>query len=472
MNGEDAVHLFVPQHGFLAVPEPIPSARTGRLFRGSLIRRLFGHVRMPGMWSRLSRAVETVLVSVAVALLLNFSRPWPANEQDRARAYTRDIEFEYFSWMLGAAGVKAQAAAAGIPEYLSKAEERIAVSDYLQLTEKVQRAEEALNRTYADPSVADTAPAAEPLRKALDDLGRRQDALAPIAEAVLEAQVAEVAAAQGLTALGQAIPAVLFHSTSVPDALVVSPRDQILQSANISIETNLPLEQQVALENRVEAGLDVSALVVPIGGVGVYPTMIMRTTDRRWLVSTIAHEWTHNFLQLRPLGMLYDHSPELRTMNETTAEIAGAEIGNEVIRRFYSGMGSAWPPDPGTIALDPRYPDPNDADPPPFDFRAEMHSTRVTVDLLLASGRIGEAEDYMEHRRRNFVENGFFIRRLNQAYFAFYGAYADEPGGPAGQDPVGPAVRALRDQSASLSVFVNRISWMTSFEQLNAAVEQ
>jgi hypothetical protein len=294
--------------------------------------------------------------------------------------------------------------------------------------------------------------------------------LAPLAEGVVQAQVAEVAADLGLATLGQSLPAVLFHSTSVPDALVVSPRDQIRQSANISIEANLPIEEQAALEQRVESGLNASALVVPVGGVGVYPTMVMQTTDRRWLASTVAHEWTHNYLQLRPLGLLYDHTPELRTMNETTADIVGTEIGDEIIRRFYSGVASAEPPDPMWVALGGRYPDPNDNDPPPFDFRMEMHTTRVTVDVLLAGGRIDEAEDYMERRRRSFVEHGYFIRRLNQAYFAFYGAYADVPGGPAGKDPVGPAVRALRARSRALSEFVYQIAWMTSFEQLQQAV--
>jgi len=77
----------------------------------------------------------------------------------------------------------------------------------------------------------------------------------------------------------------------------------------------------------------------------------------------------------------------------------------------------------------------------------------------------------MERRRQLFVENGFFIRRLNQAYFAFYGAYAETPGGPAGEDPVGPAVRALRAGSPSLAAFVNRISWMTSFQQLKRPLD-
>jgi hypothetical protein len=36
---------------------------------------------------------------------------------------------------------------------------------------------------------------------------------------------------------------------------------------------------------------------------------------------------------------------------------------------------------------------------------------------------------------------------------------------------VGAAVRALRAQSPSLTHFLNQISWMTTFEQLQQAVE-
>jgi hypothetical protein len=110
-------------------------------------------------------------------------------------------------------------------------------------------------------------------------------------------------------------------------------------------------------------------------------------------------------------------------------------------------------------------------DPAPFDFRAEMHETRVTADQLLADNKIEEAETYMEKRRQLFWENGYQLRKLNQAYFAFHGAYADVPGGAAGEDPVGPAVRALREQSDSLADFVNTIAWMTSFEQLQQAIK-
>ena len=100
-----------------------------------------------------------------------------------------------------------------------------------------------------------------------------------------------------------------------------------------------------------------------------------------------------------------------------------------------------------------------------------MHETRITADALLADGKIEEAEAYMEARRAIFLKQGYLLRKLNQAYFAFYGAYADSPGGAAGEDPVGPAVRALRAQSESLADFVNTISWMTNFEQLQKVVK-
>jgi len=427
---------------------------------------------MAAMWLRSLRAVEIALAFVVGTLLLGPSTILPGDEHERARGYTRDIEFDYLTWMLDAAAVKASAASTDVSGYLDRAASRIAVSDYLHLTQRIARAEDALNRIYADPALPDKAAATSHIRSTMPVLQRQRKLLAPLAEAVLQAQVAEVLSDMGLGTLGKPLPAVLYHSTDVPDALIVSPRDRIRQSANISIQAGLPIEQLAALERRVEEGMDVSALVVPIGGVGVYPTMIMRTTDRAWLTNTIAHEWTHNYLTLRPLGILYDHTPQLRTMNETTADIVGAEVGAEVLRRYYSGATAATAPDLLHHTFPAGYPDPHDVDPPPFDFRDAMHTTRVTADALLASGRIVEAEQYMEQRRLLFVENGYFIRRLNQAYFAFYGAYADTPGGPAGQDPVGPAVRALRSRSGSLAEFINRIAWMTSFEQLQQAIRQ
>jgi hypothetical protein len=49
------------------------------------------------------------------------------------------------------------------------------------------------------------------------------------------------------------------------------------------------------------------------------------------------------------------------------------------------------------------------------------------VDRLLAEGKVEEAEQAMEAKRQFFAENGINIRKINQAYFAFYGSYADSP---------------------------------------------
>ena len=429
---------------------------------------------MPRMWYRASWIVEYIVIIALGVAALTGSAPRPQDEIDRVRAYTRNIEFDYVSWMLNAIKLKIQQGTVGIPGYLNHEESSTAVSDYMHLTQQIIDADDALNRVYADPSITDKQAASAHLRVELDKLNAQQSAVAPIAEGILQGQVSQVAADLGLTTLGQPIPSVLYHMTSVPDALIVSPRNKIEQTANISITPGLAADQQTALEDQVDKGLDVSSLVVPIGGVGVYPTMIMRTTDLNWLTSTIGHEWTHNFLEFRPLGLLYDRTPQLRTMNETTADIVGGEIGAEVLSMYYPNVHAFSPPslDIDQVALPFDHPNPGSIPRPPFNFRAEMHTTRVEVDALLAQGKITEAENYMEQRRQIFVQNGYYIRRLNQAYFAFYGAYADVPGGAAGEDPVGPAVRALRAQSKSLADFLNRISWMTSFQELKQAVGQ
>ena len=208
----------------------------------------------------------------------------------------------------------------------------------------------------------------------------------------------------------------------------------------------------------MEDGLGVSALVVPVGGIGTYPTMVQETTDLDWLSEVVVHEWTHNYLTLRPLGLSYDVSPETRTMNETTASLIGKAFGRTLLERYYPDLVPP-PASPSQAA-------PSPSEPPAFEFNAEMHTTRVEVDRLLAEGKVDEAEGYMEQRRQRLVEHGYIIRRLNQAYFAFHGAYADNPQGAAGADPVGEAVRELWARSPSPSAFLRAMAWMNSFDDL------
>ncbi|MFN8412708.1 MAG: hypothetical protein U0Z26_10005 [Anaerolineales bacterium] len=424
------------------------------------------------MFQRIIRSVEFLLIFFIFAALFSYSNPSLTDKIEKVRAYTRDLEFNYISWTVDAAILKVKTASIGGPNILNHESQKQIVAEYMRVTKTILEKEYALQQIYADAKITDKEKASVDVRAELQNLYTRQTELAPFTEAILQEQVSEVLADLGLTTLGQPVPNVLYHSTPLPYALVVSPRDHIEQIANISVNTDLTVDEQATLETNVDKGLNTSSLVVPIGGVGVYPTMVMRTTDLRWLLNTISHEWTHNYLTLRPLGVLYAETPELRTMNETTASISGDEVGALVLKRFYPELAYASPPTLSLISNPIDHPEPGDFLRPPFDYRAEMHETRIQVDALLAEGKIDEAETYMETRRQFFVQNGYLIRKLNQAYFAFYGAYADTPGGAAGEDPVGPAVRALREQSTSLADFINKISWMTSFDELKQAVGQ
>src|SRR6266498_196880 len=429
-----------------------------------------------GMSSRILQVIDFLALAIAIIIAAGGDAPSFTGQTDRVRVYTREIEFDYPNWVWNAAWTKLEQGAVGAPFVFDRGTNKQIVFEYLHATQQLIQANSAIEQIYADPDVKDKESATTLLRAQRDALTAQQNQLAPFAEATLQSQVVQAFADLGLTTGGQTIPPTLYHISPTPLALIVAPRSRIEQIANISVLPTLTLDQQISLEDKVAKSQNVSTLVVAIDGVGVYPTMIMQTTDLNWTLDTIAHEWTHNYLNLRPLGLNYSTTPELRTMNETTASIVGGEIGKYVLQHYYPEMQASLPASNSAnlnlISFDNHFLPFNPlADTPPFDFRAGMHETRVHVDALLAQGKVEEAESYMEQRRQIFVKNGYLIRKLNQAYFAFNGAYADVPGGAAGEDPVGPAVRALRAQSSSLADFVNTIAWMTSFQQLQQTIK-
>ena len=70
----------------------------------------------------------------------------------------------------------------------------------------------------------------------------------------------------------------------------------------------------------------------------------------------------------------------------------------------------------------------------------------------------------MEARRLAFVAEGYAIRKLNQAYFAFHGAYATT--GAAGVSVIGEQALELRRRSSSLAEFLRAAAEFTSAEDL------
>lgn len=405
------------------------------------------------------------LIIAGCALCLSFSEPRLTDLRDRVHLLAANSGFDLTSWTLNATWVKLNQSSLASPRYFRPQNQHALVREYFETIAETEKLSWQLTLIYSDPALQNPEAAAALLENQLRPVLRRWQALAPLAEATLEMQTTTVLSDLGLTSGGQPLPWVLYHITPLPQNLVVSARDKIEQKTSHILDPNLSVAEAVALETQVDNQLGVASLVVDIGGMASYPTMIMETTSLSWLSSTVAHEWIHLYLDQRPLGYGYAGDPQVRTMNETTASIAGEEIGRLVLERYYPELLTRENP---TLRPVSRFSD----EAPPFDFRAEMHTTRVRADELLAAGKIDEAEAYMEARRKLFWDNGYPIRKLNQAYFAFHGAYASAPGGAAGEDPVGPAVRALRARSGSLKEFLTAMAQLTSFRELQALLEE
>ncbi|MEP7356815.1 MAG: hypothetical protein ABI847_06210 [Anaerolineales bacterium] len=408
-------------------------------------------------------------MAVVVSALLTRSVFIASDTTQRVRLYIRDTEFDFVGWTFDAIGVQLRQNTVGEQLLLPEAERTQVVRRFFKLRAELDDVEAQISTIYTDPNVADPLAATSSLRTRQASLRFQMRQTQPLTEAILQEQLSVILAEQGLAVGGAPQPPVAFHLTALPYALIVSPRDVIRQDVNVDVNGDLTLDQQVALEDEVARSLDVSALAVPLGGIGTYPTMVGNSRDLNWLASVIAHEWTHNYLTLRPLGVNYGASGALRTMNETTAEMIGNELGALMISRYYPELA---PPPQSFQNILQRDQLAQSAQAPNFDFRAEMHDTRVTADNLLAQGKIEEAEAYMEARRRVLWDHGYRIRKLNQAYFAFYGAYGTGGGGAAGVDIVGDAVRLLRRRSPSIAAFVNTMATFSTFEQLQAYLGQ
>ncbi|MGH2605353.1 MAG: hypothetical protein ACRDG5_02055, partial [Anaerolineales bacterium] len=267
---------------------------------------------------------------------------------EQIRRFTRPVEFDFLGWTMGAMGVKWTQASLGLTAYLPEAERHDLVTGYLNLLARQAEREARLADLLASPAPAEGGEA-DALRREAEADRIREDELGSVVETILQEQASLIVADLDLAPIGAPFPPVAFRLSRLPLALVVSPRQVIRQDANLQISPDLTLDDQIALESEVERTLDVSALVVPVGGIGTYPTMVQQTSALDFVTEVVAHEWIHNYLTLRPLGLLYDATPELRTMNETAATLMGKEIGRRLIARFYPELA---PPPPQPAAAE------------------------------------------------------------------------------------------------------------------------
>ena len=341
----------------------------------------------------------------------------------------------------------------------SSSDEKRLVKDYFALLEEISRKKDTLSKLYASERTRYSGLAIWWVEEELEALRQRQAALSPVVEKILAKQISEILKEEGLTTLGLIWPPLSIQFESPPHYLVIAPRDALFVRKGIYLKPKMTLGEQEALEEEIDELFNVSSLVVEVGGLSSYPAMILDYPSLEFALKASAHEWIHHYLAFRPLGWYYDYSPEMRTINETVASIAGDEIGLKALRRFYPELA---PP--------PREEEEKGAKEPVIsEFQLLMRETRLKVEELLKAGDIEGAERYMEERRKLLVSKGYYIRKLNQAYFAFFGSYAAEPGHP---DPIGEKLRLLRKKAGSLKEFIRLVEGISSPEGLDKALEK
>ena len=341
----------------------------------------------------------------------------------------------------------------GPEQRVADAHEFFAVSRSLWSTERQLLELEAASPTAAGDIAS--------LRERQTALTERQGELRAPVEETLEATIAETLGSLGFWAMTGPFPPVDTVLSPSPTILVTSPRDRIERLDNVTMQTGLTHEERDRIESQVEEQTDLSAVVLNTGGIAMYPSITVPHGGLDFALEVIAHEWVHHWLWFRPLGRRYFQGGDLTTMNETVANIAGREIGALARER----LARSAPISPGTHLHDPPETVTNPtADPPRFDFHEEMRATRIRVDEMLAAGRVDEAEVYMEKRRREFVAHGYRLRKLNQAYFAFHGTYADT--GAAGVSVVGQQIEELRQRSPTLADFLRTAAEFKTPEEL------
>ena len=211
-----------------------------------------------------------------------------------------------------------------------------------------------------------------------------------------------------------------------PHILVISPRDEINIKNTFLLSYGLTPAQKSYIEEQVGLLDNHSVLVEDLGGVAVYPSVISNKLSMKSCLTVAAHEWLHHWLFFKPLGQSFWTRHEMTGFNETGATVAGEEIGALLYDRINHDVVEG-------VRLSIQSEE-ESSDRESFDFFNAMQETRKHVSVLLGEGDIEEAEYYMDQRAELFRENGYYIRKLNQAYFAFHGIYATTA---ASDSPIG-----------------------------------
>jgi len=337
------------------------------------------------------------------------------------------------------------------------------VSEYFSTAGRIKSLRSEIAAITAGDEQSDLAA----LEAELNKLERQNMPLSEAVEKVIERQVREALFQQDIfNPLGKYLklkvgfPPLNFKLDDPLHLLVVSPRDRIESMREILLRQHLAIDDMEDIESGVD-NLDVSSLVIELGGFASYPGFVTNKGDLRFTIDAAIEEWLHLYLAFKPLGFRYlldltgiSRNYEIATINETLVGIVSKEIGAIVYDKYYAQEDNS-----------DNKPEAKDVE---FGFDREMREIRRAVDKYLAQGDIEQAEQFMEQKRQYLAENDYPIRKLNQAYFAFHGAYADKP---TSISPIGDELKKLRQRNESLKDFLETVAAMTSRQDLAESVK-
>lgn len=405
--------------------------------------------------------LQIAILCLFLALLPVFACRQAASFDDHLNAIVAPYRFHILRWELQHLLELANVIGNGLGLPSTKQAEVEMVREYFHLNDQIRLVQWEINAIAAGTKHEDLAAKEEELEK----LQRRKEELRGVVQWILGRQVREAFVEQGIfnpadrfVQVRVSFPPLNFRLARPPNLLVISPRERIESLREIMLVQELDLTTIEDIEAQVDA-LDVSSLVTELGGFGAtYPAFVADDASLGWTIATVAEEWLHQYLVFTPLGFMYlldsigiARNYEIATMNETLAGMVSDEIAAIVLDGYYRHTQTIPAPQPETH--------PTTA----FDFNREMRQIRLTVDELLAKGEVEKAEQFMEEQRQYLASQGYYIRKLNQAYFAFHGTYADEP---TSVSPIGTEMAELRKRSASLREFLNNAAGMTSRQDL------
>ncbi len=289
----------------------------------------------------------------------------------------------------------------------------------------------------------------EQLEKELTTLRKKRNSILLKIEKDIQKIVRNQIKAEGIDTKGFVFPPVSIKIFDPPLLLVTSPRNLISREKEILLDSSMKNSRKNIIEQKILDEENLSAVILEIGGLASYPSMIKPNTNFERLFELTAHEWLHQYLIFYPLGRSIFKNNEMNEINETLANIFGKEISKKIcaneLYEIYCENSEL------TTTTNKN-----------FDYDFFMKETRKTVDLLLKNNNISKAEKYMEERRKNLENEGILIRKINQAWFAFHGTYTDSP---TSVSPVFSILKKIQEDTENMKEFIDILKNIDSYQQ-------